>query len=116
MKNLVLGYLHAPDRKKQEVLSLISKILGFTQEELDQVCVCRGGGEYTVTMSDMHLSQALGREAGWISRWWPRTPSTSPQPSTREVHSPPPPPIPSLQPSTISLALTPDPLSCVTTL
>ena len=39
MKNLVLGYLHAPDRKKQEVLSLISKILGFTQEELDQVCV-----------------------------------------------------------------------------
>ena len=39
MKNLVLGYLHAPDRKKPEVLSLISKILGFTQEELDQVCV-----------------------------------------------------------------------------
>ena len=40
MKNLVLGYLHAPDHKKQEVLSLISKILGFTQEELDQVlCV-----------------------------------------------------------------------------
>ena len=95
MKNLVLGYLHAPDRKKQEVLSLISKILGFTQEELDQVCVCRGGGEYTVTMSDMHLSQALGREAGWISKWWQKTPSTSPQPSKREVHSPPP-PLPSL--------------------
>ena len=39
VKNLVLGYLHAPDRKKTEVLSLISKILDFTQEELDQVCV-----------------------------------------------------------------------------
>ena len=43
VKNLVLGYLHAPDRKKQEVLSLISKILGFTEEELDQVCVYVGG-------------------------------------------------------------------------
>ena len=42
VKNLVLGYLHAPDRKKSEVLSLISKILDFTQEELDQVC---GSGE-----------------------------------------------------------------------
>ena len=40
MKNLVLGYLHAPDRKKPEVLGLISKILGFTPEELYQVGGC----------------------------------------------------------------------------
>lgn len=39
VKNLVLGYLHAPNPKKPEVLRLISKILGFTSEELHQVCV-----------------------------------------------------------------------------
>ena len=37
VKNLVMGYVHASDHKKTEVLQLIGKILDFTPNELDQV-------------------------------------------------------------------------------
>ena len=37
VKNLVMGYFHASEHKKPEVVQLIGKILEFTQEELDQV-------------------------------------------------------------------------------
>ena len=40
MKNLVVGYVQAPDRKKSEVLNLISKILDFSPSEIQQVHVC----------------------------------------------------------------------------
>ena len=39
MKNLVLGYVQAPDRKKPEVLNLIAKILDFSPSEVNQVCI-----------------------------------------------------------------------------
>lgn len=38
VKNLWMGYFHASDQKKSEVVQLMGKILGFSQEELDQVC------------------------------------------------------------------------------
>ena len=34
VKNLVLGYVHTTDAKKPEVLQLMGKILGFTEDEL----------------------------------------------------------------------------------
>ena len=37
MKNLVMGYVQAPDRKRAEVLNLIAKILDFSPSELEQV-------------------------------------------------------------------------------
>ena len=37
MKNLVVGYIQASDRKKSEVLRVIGRILELTPEELDQV-------------------------------------------------------------------------------
>ena len=38
MKNLVMGYVQAPERKKREVLTLIAKILDFSPSEVEQVC------------------------------------------------------------------------------
>lgn len=49
VKNLVLGYLHASDSKKPEVLHLVSKIL---------------------SVSDDELTQALGKGGGWFVRLW----------------------------------------------
>ena len=37
VKNLVVGYVQAPDRKKPEVLNLIAKILDFSPSEVQQV-------------------------------------------------------------------------------
>lgn len=37
MKNLVVGYVHAPESKKPEILQLIAKILDFTPAELKQM-------------------------------------------------------------------------------
>ena len=37
MKNLIHGYLTAPDRKKGEVLRLIASILGFSEQDVGQV-------------------------------------------------------------------------------
>ena len=37
VKNLLLGYFTAASHKKNEVLKLISSILGFSSFELDQV-------------------------------------------------------------------------------
>ena len=56
VKNLVLGYVHAIDGKKPEVLKLVSKILGFSEEELAQAL-----GE--------------GRGRGWLRGLWGRTTS-----------------------------------------
>ena len=46
VKNLVVGYVQAPDRKKPEVLNLIAKILDFSPSEVEQVhvytCTCGG--------------------------------------------------------------------------
>ena len=38
VKNLLMGYFHASEHKRPEVAQLMGKILGFTREELDQVC------------------------------------------------------------------------------
>ena len=37
VKNLILGYLSAPSRKKDEVMKLIANILEFSPSELQQV-------------------------------------------------------------------------------
>lgn len=37
MKNLIHGYLTAPDRKKGEVLRLIANILGFSEQDVGKV-------------------------------------------------------------------------------
>lgn len=52
MKNLVLGYIHATDVKKSEVLHLIAKILEFTENELDQAL------------------SGLSRGRGWLAGLW----------------------------------------------
>ena len=62
VKNLVLGYVHAPSAKKTEVLRLIARILEFSSEELESAS---GGG---------------GRRSGWLSGLWrgpPPSPSSS---------------------------------------
>ncbi len=38
MKNLFLGYFHTPVGKRTEVIRLISKVLIFNKDEMDQVC------------------------------------------------------------------------------
>lgn len=60
MKNLVLGYVHAADHKKNEVLHLISKILEFTDDELDQAV----------------SGHSKGR--GWLAGLWKTTPTSGP--------------------------------------
>ena len=37
MKNLIRGYLTAPERKKGEILKLIANILGMSDHETSQV-------------------------------------------------------------------------------
>lgn len=37
MKNLIHGYLTAPNRKKGEVLRLIANILGFSEQDVGKV-------------------------------------------------------------------------------
>ena len=37
MKNLIRGYLTAPERKKGEILKLIANILGMSEQETSQV-------------------------------------------------------------------------------
>ena len=70
MKNLVLGYIHASDRKKPEVVQLIHKILDFSPEELEMAMRGSGG--------------AGGGGGGWFSGLWgrrqqqPTTPKTPP--------------------------------------
>lgn len=69
VKNLVLGYIHASDRKKPEVVQLIHKILDFSPEELEMAMSSdKGGG---------------GGGGGWLSGLWgrrqqPTTPKTPP--------------------------------------
>ncbi|XP_071795672.1 uncharacterized protein [Asterias amurensis] len=63
MKNLVLGYFHAPAKKRSEVLKLIGNVLNFSNDELQTVGVEENQG-------------------GWLSGIWGRgTPSSTP-PST----------------------------------
>lgn len=62
MKNMVLGYVHATERKKPEVLHLIAKILEFSAEELEQA-----------------VGSGSGR-GGWLSGLWQSTPTPVPQP------------------------------------
>ena len=62
MKNLVLGYIHAADLKKTEVLHLIAKILEFTEDELDQAL------------------SGLSRGRGWLAGLW-KPPATRQQQS-----------------------------------
>ena len=56
MKNLVLGYIQAPDHKKKEVLHLISKILEFTSDELEQA------------------SSGSNKTKGWLAGLWKTAP------------------------------------------
>ena len=58
VKNLVLGYLHASEGKRVEVLHLIAKILEFSANEVEQACRGHGRG-------------------GWLGGLW-RTPSQVP--------------------------------------
>ena len=37
MKNMLMGYLHAPSSKKVEAFSVIGKFLDFSKEELSSV-------------------------------------------------------------------------------
>ena len=39
MKNLVLGYFHAPPKKRSEVLKLIGNVLNFSIDELQTVSI-----------------------------------------------------------------------------
>jgi hypothetical protein len=57
VKNLVVGYVQAPDRKKPEVLNLIAKILDFSPSEVEQ---------------------AQSRKGGWLSGLWGRPTPPSP--------------------------------------
>lgn len=56
VKNLVLGYVHASQTKKVEVLQLIAKILEFSVSELEQACSGHTKGS-------------------WLGGLWRRTPS-----------------------------------------
>ena len=55
----MLGYFHAGDRKKHEVLHLIAKILEFSPKELNQAA------------SEHH------KEGGWLTGLWRTTPIPS---------------------------------------
>ena len=68
MKNLVLGYIHANDRKKPEVVQLIHKILKFSPEELDMALRGAEGG-------------------GWFSGIWRRQPTTPKTPPPDQAGS-----------------------------
>ena len=72
VKNLVLGYIHANDRKKPEVVQLIHKILEFTPDELEMAMRGTAGG------------------TGWLSGIWrrqqPTTPKTPPPDQVHTVH------------------------------
>ena len=66
MKNLVLGYIHANERKKPEVVQLIHKILEFSPEELE-----------------MAMKGSEGE--GWLSGLWRRQPTTPKTPPPYQV-------------------------------
>lgn len=60
VKNLVVGYVQASDRKKPEVLNLIAKILDFAPAELEQVysrtCVVVAHTHVPTRPSPTHMS------------------------------------------------------------
>ena len=60
VKNMVLGYVHATNRKKPEVLQLISRILDFSQEELDQVHISSGSSNYNLLVATYMLCDYFG--------------------------------------------------------
>ncbi|XP_038074258.1 thyroid receptor-interacting protein 11-like isoform X2 [Patiria miniata] len=67
MKNLLLGYFHAPQKKRPEVLKLLGNVLNFSFEELQQI-----GAE--------------GSQGGWMSSLWGRgTPSSTPPSTPRKT-------------------------------
>ena len=37
MKNLLLGYFHTPENKRPEVVRVLGNLVGFSQDELDEV-------------------------------------------------------------------------------
>ena len=37
MKNLLLGYFHAPENKRLEVVRVLGNLVGFSQDEINQV-------------------------------------------------------------------------------
>ncbi len=63
VKNLVLGYVHTTDAKKPEVLQLMGKILGFTEDELLG-------------------AMGRGRGKGWLFGLWSGPPTQSQQVNT----------------------------------
>ncbi len=60
MKNLVLGYVHASEAKKVEVLQLIAKILEFSAPELERASSVHSkgwlGGIWKTKTSDQEVS------------------------------------------------------------
>ena len=45
MKNLLLGYFHTPENKRPEVVRVLGNLIGFSQDEINQV----GSGAPPVT-------------------------------------------------------------------
>lgn len=46
IKNLVIGYISAPNNDKPQILKLISKVLQFDQAESDRVGLNKGGSSW----------------------------------------------------------------------
>ena len=61
---MVLGYVHAPETKKAEVLQLVAKILDFTSDELEQARLC-----------------GHDRNKSWLAGFWKRPHAIPPQQS-----------------------------------
>lgn len=40
MKNLLLGYFHAPENKRPEVIRVLGNLVGFSQDEINEVFHC----------------------------------------------------------------------------
>ena len=37
MKNILLGYFHTPENKRSEVVRVLGHLVGFSQDEIDEV-------------------------------------------------------------------------------
>lgn len=96
VKNLVVGYVQASDRKKPEVLNLIAKILDFAPAELEQVytrtCVVVAHTHVPTRPSPTHTfppqphpppTQVQGHKGSWLRSFWSR--ATTPSPTSPKV-------------------------------
>ena len=60
MKNLLLGYFHTPENKRPEVIHVLGNLVGFSQDEIDQVIYLSFAAQ-CIRIGIVHLASSFGQ-------------------------------------------------------